>query len=322
MSDTSTETTNGYQPPEGVPIPVIYAWPPRPLAALRWLSTSFLFPMGAVYIGLAVVTWTYLTPNLEDMAVLAPGWMAMIWLRNASLLIVFAGGLHWWLHIRRAQGRAYKYESRWLAKNNPKFLWRNQARDNMFWSLVSGCTIWSIFEGLTFWAYANDLIPRVTWSEAPVYLSMVVFASFFWGTFHFYWVHRWLHWHPLYRLAHELHHRNVDVGPWSGISMHPVEHVIYFSGLFIWWIVPADPIVLILTGFFYGLSPALSHSGFDKLMLSNQKSMTLGLYFHQLHHQYFEVNYGQILTPVEKLYGTWASNAKEAQAILQRRRKI
>jgi len=62
-------------------------------------------------------------------------------------------------------------------------------------------------------------------------------------------VYRWLHWRPLYRLAHELHHRNVDVGPWSGIAMHPVEHVIYFSGFFIWWIVPADPIIVILTAF-------------------------------------------------------------------------
>jgi len=31
--------------------------------------------------------------------------------------------------------------------------------------------------------------------------------------------------------------------------MHPVEHVIYFSGFFIWWIVPADPIIVILTAF-------------------------------------------------------------------------
>ena len=48
--------------------------------------------------------------------------------------------------------------------------------------------------------------------------------------------------------------------------------------------------------------------------------MTLGLYFHQLHHRYFEVNYGQLLTPVEKLFGTWVGTADEAQAALRNRR--
>jgi lathosterol oxidase len=48
--------------------------------------------------------------------------------------------------------------------------------------------------------------------------------------------------------------------------------------------------------------------------------MTLGLYFHQLHHRYFEVNYGQLLTPVEKLFGTWVGTADEALAALRNRR--
>jgi sterol desaturase/sphingolipid hydroxylase (fatty acid hydroxylase superfamily) len=45
----------------------------------------------------------------------------------------------------------------------------------------------------------------------------------------FYFAHRLLHWPPLYELAHKLHHRNTNPGPWSGLSMHPIEHVIYFS---------------------------------------------------------------------------------------------
>lgn len=159
--------------------------------ALRWLGTSFLFPVGAVYIGLAAVTWVYLTPNLGSMAEFEPGWMFLIWLRNAALLTLFAGGLHWWLYIRKSQDLTYRLEPRWLATNNPKFLWRNQTRDNMFWSLISGCTVWSLFEALTMWAYANEMNPRVEWSESPVYLAVTVVVSFFWGTFHFYVVHRW-----------------------------------------------------------------------------------------------------------------------------------
>ena len=33
----------------------------------------------------------------------------------------------------------------------------------------------------------------------------------------------------LYKHVHALHHRNINVGPWSGLSMHPVEHIIYLG---------------------------------------------------------------------------------------------
>jgi sterol desaturase/sphingolipid hydroxylase (fatty acid hydroxylase superfamily) len=45
----------------------------------------------------------------------------------------------------------------------------------------------------------------------------------------FYFGHRLLHAKFLYKRFHALHHRNVEVGPWSGLAMHPVEHIIYFS---------------------------------------------------------------------------------------------
>jgi sterol desaturase/sphingolipid hydroxylase (fatty acid hydroxylase superfamily) len=59
---------------------------------------------------------------------------------------------------------------------------------------------------------------------------------------HFYWVHRLLHWKPLYKAAHYLHHRNVNVGPWSGLSMHPIEHLLYFTGVLLHWILPSHPL--------------------------------------------------------------------------------
>ena len=37
--------------------------------------------------------------------------------------------------------------------------------------------------------------------------------------------HRLLHISALYRFVHSLHHRNIDIEPFSGLSMHPVEHL-------------------------------------------------------------------------------------------------
>ena len=170
----------GYQPLEPIRMPPLYSWPPRPVATLRWIATGLLYPWGLLFIGLAVLSWNLLTPSMGQMRSLSPGWMALIWLRNATLLGLVAGGLHWWLYVRRAQGAEYKYNARWPSTDSRKFLWRNQVRDNVFWSLVSGCTVWSSYEALTMWMYANDRIPRLEWGSAPVYLSVMLLVVFFW----------------------------------------------------------------------------------------------------------------------------------------------
>lgn len=292
-------------------------------ACAHWLWHAMVFPYGIFYLGLAAVTWHFLTPDPAQMATLHPGWMALIWLRNAVLLSLTAGGLHWWLYIKRRQNQAFKFDPRWPATRNRTFLWGNQVRDNMFWSLASGSLIWSLYEAITLWLYAGGRIPQIAWGEAPLYLSAMALVIFFWGTFHFYWIHRFLHWPPLYRIAHELHHRNVNIGPWSGISMHPVEHLLYFSAIALWWVVPANPVIVIATGFFFGLGPAFSHSGFERVTLpGRQNAFPAGDYFHQLHHRYFEVNYGNIPTPLDHLFGTWHDGSDEAHLRFMARRRI
>ncbi|MDH3715130.1 MAG: hypothetical protein OET44_14950 [Gammaproteobacteria bacterium] len=179
MSDTSPPLRAGYQPPDPIDVPPLYAWPPRPPATLRRVAAGLLFPWGLIFIALAVVAWNYLTPSMTAMVTLEPWWMALIWLRNAALLTLIAGGLHWWLYVRRSQGCEYKFDGRWPATDSGKFLWCNQVRDNMFWSLVSGCTVWTLYESFTLWAYANGRIPHVDWHDAPLYLAVMMLAVFF-----------------------------------------------------------------------------------------------------------------------------------------------
>lgn len=59
-------------PPDPIEVPPLHARPPRPLAALRWLSSSLLFPWGLFFIALAVVAWNFLTPDLDRMVTLEP----------------------------------------------------------------------------------------------------------------------------------------------------------------------------------------------------------------------------------------------------------
>ena len=61
---------------------------------------------------------------------------------------------------------------------------------------------------------------------------------------HFYLNHRLLHLDPLYGWAHALHHRTVNTGPCSGISMHPLEHLLYLSLPFVFVVIPGSPFVV------------------------------------------------------------------------------
>jgi len=281
------------------------------LQTLRWLFFDLFYPWGFIFIALAFVSWYYLTPGLASMVEFKPGWIALLWLRNAVLLSIVAGGLHWWLYMRRNQDKAFKFNDHWMATDSKLFLWGNQVWDNMFWSIVSGVTIWTAYEAITYWIYANGYLPILSISEHPVYFLICLLGVFFWGTIHFYAIHRLSHWPPLYKISHELHHRNVNTGPWTGISMHPIEHLLYFSTFVLFWFVPVHPVIVVVSGLFMGISPATSHSGFDFLEVKG-KRLSTGDWYHQLHHQYFNFNYGNVMSPLDRLFGSWHDGTLES----------
>ena len=131
MTDVTRRHQN-HRPPNKIDVPPLYRWPPRPVQTLRWFFSEFLYPWSLFFIGLAAFSWDYLTPDLSRMTTLEPGWVALIWLRNAALLVLVAGGLHRRLHMQKAQGKNYKFDDRWLARNSRRFLFHDQVKDNMF----------------------------------------------------------------------------------------------------------------------------------------------------------------------------------------------
>ena len=67
--------------------------------------------------------------------------------------------------------------------------------------------------------------------------GLVVLAL--WADLHFYVTHRMMHEiKPLYKWVHKVHHKSINTDPWSGLSMHPVEHIVYFSAAALVLVVP------------------------------------------------------------------------------------
>jgi sterol desaturase/sphingolipid hydroxylase (fatty acid hydroxylase superfamily) len=153
---------------------------------------------------------------------------------------------------------------------------------------------------------------------------------------HFYVAHRFLHVRFLYKYLHALHHRNTDVEPFSGLSMHPTEHLYYFTCYGPWMLfmycihykyalmrmattstsllLPShqchhlSPPTFLAFGLFWTgvhvlLSPAASHSGFADHWQADL--------YHYLHHRYFDCNYASPALPFDKWMGTFRDRLVE-----------
>ena len=153
----------------------------------------------------------------------------------------------------------------------------------------------------------------------PVWFVVLMLLIPLFREVHFYLVHRLIHWPPLYRAVHSLHHKNANPGPWSGMAMHPVEHVLYFSGVLIHWILPSHPIHVIFhlqhLAFAAGAGPFRLRRGRDQGRLH----VKTGDYFHYLHHKHFECNYGNDLMPIDTWFGTFHDGSKEAKRRMNER---
>ena len=171
------------------------------------------------------------------------------------------------------------------------------------------------------WALANGYAPMLTLPDDIGWLILMILLLPAWETLHFFLIHRLIHWPPLYRRVHSLHHRNTNVGPWSGMSMHPLEHLIYLSTVLIHFVVPANPLLIIFHLQYFALSAATTHTGYQGLVVRGRLVLPLGTYHHQLHHRYFECNYGGLEIPLDQWTGNFHDGTAEShQQFLARRR--
>ena len=180
---------------------------------------------------------------------------------------------------------------------------------NAFWT-TSGIAIWTIFENVFayLWAtgrlhYISDMNSISTaWGIGAFILSLVGIPV--WRSIHFYFAHRFLHYTPLYKQVHSLHHRNTDIEPFSGLCMHPVEHLYYFACVLPSLVFYCSPYAFVWNGVHLLLSPAASHSGYEDHFQSD--------IFHYLHHRYFECNYaGSDAAFMDIAFGTFKSSFNE-----------
>ena len=290
-----------------------FKWPLNFSQIGKWIFNGW-FPVSERLIILlfAIVSSVFFQPTSADAQSLSPGWVTEVYVRNLALMVFVAGGLHWYFYIARRQDDERRYDTRPFATTSRVFTFGSQVRDNIFWTLVSGVTIWTLYEVLMLWALANSYAPELTMPAHWPWLVLMIFLIPMWETTHFFLIHRLIHTSKIYQHVHALHHRNTNVGPWSGLSMHPLEHVVYLSTVLIHFVVPSTPFLVAFHLMYFTLSAATTHTGYQGILIRGKLLLSLGTFHHQLHHRYFTCNYGGLEMPWDQWTGSFHDGTEES----------
>ena len=319
----SDEPLKGWHHLPQIPLQVspVFQWPPNPLKIMKWFWESwFLITEKLIILALAFASYYWFSPSIDAARSLDVEWISLIYIRNFFLALVIGGLLHLWFYTFSAQGKNLKYDPRPLMVKGKQFTLGGQIKDNMFWTLGSGVLIWSAFEIVLLWGLANGYVQNIEFSDTPIWFVALFFLIPLWESFYFYIIHRLLHFPLLYRYIHSIHHRNINVGPWSGMSMHPAEQFVFLGSVFVHLIVGAHPLHIIFHLQYYFLTAITTHTGFQGLLIGDKNRLALGTFHHQMHHRYFECNYGSLEIPWDKWLGSFHDGTIEANKKMQERR--
>lgn len=311
-----------YQPDLNTQLPPYYRWPPNVFKILLHMAKSWsLLDVRIHVLGFSVLVWHFFSPALERCKEFSADWIIEIWLRHFLVILIVAGSLHLYFYTFNKQGSAEKYDPRDLARSSRVFHFNNQVWDNMFWVLTGTVGFLTFYEVLMMWAYANGMATMFVFSENPLWFLLLLFLIPAWTGFHFYWQHRIFHIPIFYKMGHHWHHKNVSVGPWSGAAVNPVENFVWFSAVLVLLLLPSHPLHAIFLMQLQVITAITTHSGYENLLIGKHIKFRLGDFYHQLHHRFYDCNYGTIAAPWDRLFRTYHDGTIEGDAWVKRRRR-
>lgn len=295
----------------------------RPLnliRVLKWLP-EYLFPWNAFHLATALAYWYFVIPDVEVMKELGWGWALWLYAVNAAAIFVFYGIFEVRYYIKRRQSTRFKYNHKFPADTPSDVFWfQSQNLDNFLRSFFITIPLWTLVEVFMLWCFANGFVPWLSWTDHPFYLAALMLVAPVIHEVHFFVIHRAIHWPPLYRWIHSVHHNSINPSPWSSLSMHPLEGLPYHAVALWHLVIPSNPVVALFQLHVAGFGAVNGHLGFDKLEVTDETAVDSHAYAHYLHHKYFEVNYGgDGLIPLDKWFGTWHDGTKQGDALMQAR---
>jgi Delta7-sterol 5-desaturase len=164
-------------------------------------------------------------------------------------------------------------------------------------------------------------------NEYPKYYAYGGFFVFlFLDDTWFYWVHRLLHHPKIFKYIHKVHHKSIDVNPFTSLSFHWAEAL-----LLTFWIVPVSMVfpmyvpalgILQIWGFLDNIKSHLGYEFFPSWWNKNIGKFMTSSTHHNMHHSKFNGNYGVHFRIWDKLLGTEFADYEKTFDEIQRRKNV
>ena len=228
-------------------------------------------------------------------------WGLLVAATSTTLIVALrylaSSGLFAWLTHKLRPGRYHGLEP--------------QIRHEIRSSLVSAA-IYGIPAGLTFWSWRHlgwtqmylDPLEYSLW-YLPFSVMIYLFAQDTW----FYWTHRAMHWPPLFRLAHSVHHDSRRPTAWAAMSFHLIEAVT--GAVVIPALIFLVPIHIGMLGLVLAIKTVMgvtNRMGWEMFprwfVHSRFGNWVITASHHEHHHEEYRCNYGLYFRFWDKLCGT------------------
>jgi Delta7-sterol 5-desaturase len=153
------------------------------------------------------------------------------------------------------------------------------------------------------WLYTDIKQYGIIWYIAAYPLMFIVHDAWF------YWTHRLMHYPPVFKIFHMVHHRSTNPSPWAAFAFHPTEAFVG-AGIFpvLLLLMPLTPmhfviffLVMLVYNVYGHLGWELYPKWFSRHWLGRWVNTSVN---HNLHHQFFKGNYGLYFLWWDRWMGT------------------
>lgn len=205
--------------------------------------------------------------------------------------MLIASGLYMIFYVwKKAQLLYLKIQQRYPAKKDIA----REIRYSVYTSII-----FTVVIVVVMWLSANDytLIYRPIDKYGYGYFVFSVFLMIFIHDAYFYWTHRLLHWKPLFKKVHIVHHMSLNPTPFSAYAFHPVEALVEVGIVpVIVFLVPYHYMALTIFSGYALVMNIMGHMGYEFFPKSFSKNKAVNWHntatHHNMHHKYVKYNFG------------------------------
>ena len=119
--------------------------------------SGYFLPWNILFLGLGWLSFYGLSGFKSELKEFTFQWLAILYLKNAAIVIAVYGFLEARLYVQRKQSQRFKYNGTFPGgRKSDKFAFKSQYFDNIAFTCLSGIPIWSGYEFGMLYCWANE----------------------------------------------------------------------------------------------------------------------------------------------------------------------